>query len=148
MQKTTKISVRALARKSKCDRDSIARWIQGCETEEQALKAIAERKVPLKAGGTDADGMSWWHAYLKERALKLRRENAQAAGIEAGTWMATADHFKIVAAVASRLELIPGKVSSELGLSPGQTLAIRKALDQARQVAAKIIEGMEGSPEL
>jgi hypothetical protein len=144
MKKSKKtVSVRALARKTNHDRDSISKWIEGAATEEEALKLIAERKGAAKAISVDpTTGMSWWQARLREDVMRLRAEREERDAIQQEKWMLTSDHFKIIAAITGRLEQVPGKVSSEQGLSPGQTLGLRKALDEAREVAANEIEAM------
>ena len=54
------------------------------------------------------------------------------------------DHFKIIGAIASRLEQVPGKARSEIGLNESQSLAIRRMIDEARETAASEVETMEG----
>ena len=143
MKKTKKLSVRALAKKTQCDRDSVSKWIEGAETEEQALKQILERKGRTATALDPASGMSWWQARLKEDVLRMRAEREEREAIQQEKWMLTDDHFRIISSLMGRIEQVPGKVSSEQGLSPGQTLALRRAIDEARETAAKEVEAMQ-----
>jgi hypothetical protein len=146
MKTKPEISIRSLAEKTGADRASIAKWIHGITDPKEALATVREHQKTAKAGARDPKtGLTWFQAKLREDALRMRRENAQAAGIEAETWMATADHHKIIAVIIGRLDQIPNKAHSELGITPEQTIALQRMIDEARTVAAKEIEEMEGT---
>jgi predicted transcriptional regulator len=110
-----------------------------------ALKVILPHKGKPKnkdaAAGVDPEtGLSWHQAKLREEARKLRRANTRAEKLESEELMLTVDHQAILAAVISRIEQVPGKAQSEIGLTGGQVVQLRRMLDEARESAAKEIE--------
>jgi hypothetical protein len=115
---------------------------------EKALEVILPHKGRAKdlAAGHLVDpetGLTWNQAKLREEARKLRRANERAEKLESRELMPTADHHAIVGAIVARVEQVPGKAQSELGLSPAQVEQLRRMLDEARESAAKEIETNE-----
>jgi hypothetical protein len=140
-----KLSIRTLAKKTGADRASIAKWIAGIDSEEEALATIREHQKNSKAGAIDpATGLTWFQAKLREDTLRQRRENQEADEVQAERWMLTSDHFRMVKALVDRIEAIPSKASSELGLTSPQAIGIRRMLDEARTAAGKQIAAMGG----
>lgn len=88
-------------------------------------------------------GLTWAQKELKERARKLQRDNEAAEKLLSKELMKSSDHDRMFSALVSRLEQIPSKAQSELGLNPVQILGLRRMLDEARTVAAKEINAME-----
>lgn len=159
-------TINQIAEKTGADRLSVKRWLEAegikpARIERRdgengeiryfgpnALKFVSERKKKNKTrisanGATGIDpetGLTWHQAKLMEEAKELRRENLKAEKLLAEEWMEVSDLHKILSLIATRLEQIPGKARSELGLSDSQVLALRRMMDEAREVAAKDIE--------
>ena len=162
------IGARALARKLKMDNTTCMKWLPieckavGTGSRGEALydeaeaTAVMERHrgkhsshkpenpAPVKGKGAMFDpetGLSWPALYEKEKAVELRRKNREEDARVKREWIPADKVKEMFSAFTQSLEQLPGKLSSELGLSPTQTLAIRRGLDEARQNAsAKILE--------
>ena len=116
--------------------------------ESEAIAVVQAHQKPIGTHNTAPNidpetGLTWSQKEAKEKARKLEMENDRAAKLLSEEIMLTSDHHRIMAAIVGRIEQVPGKVGSEQGLGPAVILAIRKALDEARQVAAKEVEEME-----
>jgi hypothetical protein len=158
---TEGVSIHYLAGVAGCNDATVKKWlgVEGLKPvkrrgqkrwfdETEAMAVIRDKKRVMTPNGTHPNidpktGLTWQQKELKEKARKLEMENDRAAKLLSEEIMLTADHHRIIAAIAGRMEQFPGKFSSEQGLSPSVTLALRRGLDELREVAAKEIEEME-----
>lgn len=155
----TRSNLSELSRLTGADRSAIKRWLDGAglkpvKTDGKtaywsttAACAIIEpraRKGASRKAEPNIDpvtGLTWFQLLTKEKALASQRENEEAAAVQSEQWMEVEQHHKILSAVVSRLENIPGKARSELGLSDTQAVGLRRMLDEARtEAAAKVRE--------
>lgn len=162
MKPQIEITVDQIAEQTGADRASVKKWLKAEGFEPIAQKAfgsrkfnyygvnaleyiksrVKSRKAPAE-GGSMVDpetGLPWPIANEKEKTLEKRRENEIAEKVAKEEWMAVATHHEILSSIVSKIEQLPGKWKSELGLSDSQTLAIRRGLDEARSEAAAEVE--------
>ena len=150
MKNNTGLATHACAEQLDVDRLSLQRWIaregiKPIRTDGQkkyydleVIRGVVERNRKKKRMVIcdPVTGLPWALVHEKEKALKLRNARELEEKRVKGEWMSVATHHEILSALVSQLEQIPGKLKSELGLTDSQTLALRKALDDARNNAA------------
>lgn len=111
-------------------------------------KATAAVKPHLKAQHNTVPsidpetGLTWGQKKTMEEALKLEREREIADALKAKELMRVSDHQRILTGGISRLEQVPGKAQSELGLSGQQVLGLQRMLDEVRSSWAKDVGQM------
>lgn len=91
----------------------------------------------------DETGLTWPVKKVMEEAKKLARENRVAEKLESKTYMLVDDQLEIMGLIAEKLNLLPQRAKSEMGLSDSQVVRLTRMLDEARAVAAKQIEANE-----
>lgn len=151
------VSIQSLYAKTGCDPKNIRRWFieAGLEPaevkgksklfdEKKGLKIISQhKKGSREESDSEVDpetGLTWFKAKLMEDTLTKRRERKLQEAIDAKDYILTTLHHDVLRAVINRLEQIPGKAKSELGLTDAQTVGIRRMIDEARQESAKEIK--------
>lgn len=155
------VSLGALAIKLGCDQATVRKWVKvagikpvrssgawNWYDEKQVRDAVKPHLVGREKHNTTPNvdpksGLTWHQKKLKEEARRIEMENDRAAKLLSNEIMLTADHHRILSALISGLDRVTGKVASEQGLSPAQTLGLRKALDEMREAAAKEVSEME-----
>jgi hypothetical protein len=155
------ISILGLAKKTGADRATVRKWldIEGVKplvrkakkklyNEKEALAALKPHLLPKGSRSTQPNidpktGLTWNQKLLKEKAREVEMENDRKAKLLSDEIMLTTDHHRILAAVISRVEQVPGKAQSELGLNGAQVLGLRRMLDEARVTSAKEIAEMD-----
>lgn len=164
--KSAEYTVQQLAEIAGCDRESAKKWLrlEGVEPvatkdfgkrgkfkyyDEKALEVVKSHcKRKPATNGEHGDqpnidpetGLTWAQREVKERARALARANDLADKLKAKEWMSVAEHLRQLSAVISRIEQVPDKAKSELGLADSQGLGLRRMLDEARESAAVEIE--------
>lgn len=152
-------SISDIARKLCIEQDTARKWLDAeglrpvkesktrkeydLEAALEAIKPHVKSKVVRNYDPTanidPESGLTWQQKKIKEEARSLEMENDRAAKLLSEEIMLTSDHHKILAAIVSRLEQVPGKAQSELGLNSPQIIGLRRMLDEARVSAAKAI---------
>lgn len=93
-------------------------------------------------------GLSWHVKKTMEEAKRLARENLIADKLLNQTYMMVDDHLEVIGLIAEKLNLLPGRCKSEMGLSDSQLVRLTRMLDEARAVAAKQIENNEANERI
>lgn len=153
-----KLSISHLALLTGHNREEIRKWMvdENCykdgvflKSEEECLAVISKhetyrnngslnRNSDAKSANTEPDdetGLPWKEALEREKTIELRRLNRIAERTESGDYMPAATHKERVSILTGKLEQIPDKARSELGLSDTQTSKLTKMLDDCRQEA-------------
>ena len=130
-------SAHSLSKKTGASWRSVVAWLEEAgkkASDPGAYELVKARheKRPTSAGADPKPGLTWFQLKTKEEALARQRENRIADKIEKQEYMAASDVLELLSAFCNRLEQIPGKVKSELGLSDAHTKRIQKMLDEAR----------------
>lgn len=139
------LSISSLAEKTGADRRSIKKWLSldNPKTEEEAIAIITAHKSkkvePDEANIDPKTGLTWFQAKQKEEVLEKRRENRIADKLEDKTYMLSADHHAILASMCSKLEQIPAKAKSEMGLSESHRAKLQRMIDEARDNTAQTV---------
>jgi hypothetical protein len=147
--KPKRLSISALMWECNSDRDNIKKWLMQAGYDkanlDPALRAeyvkiihshqrkIGPGGIHHKTGGREA--LTYLERKQKEETRKLARENNIAEKALSEEWMTTAAHHAILASLMSKLELIPDKARTDMGLSSGQRDRLQKLLDEARSDA-------------
>jgi hypothetical protein len=145
------------------DHETVERWLAKCGIEpirteikggkkfrvwglnalqaaEKMTKAVINAPAPASNGNGDGGVTNWAHAKLKQETIKLEMENEQKRKLAEKEIMLTEDHYRQVSAIINRIEQVPGKARSELGLSDAHVTGLRRMLDECRNAAAEEIE--------
>ena len=88
-------------------------------------------------------GLTWHQRKDREDALSKARDNEVADKLKNEEWVSAEFMHNKFASFCLALEQIPGKLKSEIGLTDKQALAVRRAIDEARESAAKEVEKEE-----
>jgi hypothetical protein len=103
----------------------------------------AHKGDPLAGGSENIDpdtGLTWAQARMREETLEKRMAREDEERRQSDEWIDAESHSEALASIVSRLEQLPGRFRSELGLSDAQEVALRRALDQIRNEAAEEVE--------
>lgn len=139
-----------------CTRESVSKWLHEAGLTPESPGAVElcqqkhkKREEPDPNQIDPCSGLTWYKLEQKEKALKLARENRIAERLENETYMKVEDHFQIIGIIAERLNLLPLRAKSELGLSEPQAIRLQHLIDEARSVTAKEIknEAIEENPK-
>lgn len=152
------LTVNELAKKTGADREAVSRWLSAAlepkqvkqfkdrqsklYDEKEATKIINANKRGPRAKVDDGDeidpitGLTWFKANLREDVLRKRAEREEAEATQKKTWILISEHHEILTAVVNRLEVMPGKARSELGLSESQAEGLRRMIDEIRKEAS------------
>lgn len=141
-------SLRALAKKTGSTERSIKKWLEleQPETEADAVAIIRKHQEAGEAKGGEIDpetGLTWFQAKTKEEAIRIRRENEREEKLESKELMPSAEHLEVLVQLCQKLEQIPFKAKSELGLNDQQKKQLQRMIDEARKVAADSIENWQ-----
>jgi hypothetical protein len=82
-------------------------------------------------------GLTWFQAKMREDTLQKRRENEIAENLKNDTWMAVEAHHQFFSLLCGKLDQIPQKARSEMGLTDDQMARLRQMIDEARKDAVK-----------
>ena len=152
-EKVERLTSSDLMRECGSDRESVNKWLiqEGHDprhldpAKHDLYVEIIQRhqnssKAPGMPGamkGTDGDGLTWLEAVQREDAIRKKRENMIAAKVLAEEWISASAHHQILSSLTSRLETVPDKIRTELGLTIAQRDRIQKILDETRFDAAE-----------
>lgn len=87
-------------------------------------------------------GLSWSVLEIKEKALKLARENRRDERLEGETYMEVAAHHLIMTTIAESLNQFAQRAKSEMGLSESQTKRMERLLDEVRSKGSVEIKSL------
>lgn len=125
-------------------KNRVMRWFD----EKRGLAVIVARRGnnALRNGTVNLDpetGLTWHQRKERAEALAKERENEIAEKTKSEEWVSAEFMHNKFSNFCIALEQIPGKLKSESGLTDKQALAVRRAIDEARESAAKGIEKEE-----
>ena len=101
-----------------------------------------EESNPQKGNIDKRTGLTWAQTLTKQKALATERDNEKKESIKNRTWMMVDDHMRIISAIVQKIEQLPGKARSELGLSDSQTSGLIRLLDAVRSESSEVIAAM------
>jgi hypothetical protein len=153
------VTANALSQQTGAERRDVRKWLatENVETKSDAQGRTLYRKDaavqvieshrkktkrPEKATAADSNidpktGLTWFQAKMREDTLQKRRENEIAERLKDETWMAVDAHHQFLSQLCGKLDQIPLKARSELGLPDSQALRLQKMIDEARADAVK-----------
>lgn len=148
-------TIHVLVGETGVSRQSLSKWLlqdgiapvsykgkSGLYDPEKVNECVAKHRNGSANGESDPEkidpktGLSWFQAKLREDTIRLRRENEEEEALKSERWMSTDKHHEILRILCTKIEQLPGKMKSELGLTAQQSERARQMLDEARQLAA------------
>jgi hypothetical protein len=140
------------SREFKVDRATLQRRCEergySLDSRKFQLKAVADdiRSKPKGPQGIDpVTGLPWAQAHKREQALRERLERTELEKRQSVEWVAAEKHYRTLTRLCDRLELAPGRIKSQLGLSESQKSSIQKVIDDIRTEFVKDKES-KGKP--
>jgi hypothetical protein len=136
------ISLRSLAGDIGVDWSSLSKW---CDKDCVDIKdadavracALAHKSKPREARVDPKTGLPWAQAKAREETLSKRAERKIKEKEQSDAWVTSDKHFQVLTGFCARLEQIPGKAKSSLGLSEEQRVGLQKIIDDMRADYAK-----------
>lgn len=153
-----RLTIGGLATETGRRREEVIRWLTNAHlyyqkeflsTKEACIEEINKHRMrsdsgaKARFGGAEdkepdgETGLPWKDALDREKTIELRRLNRIAEKTESGDYMPTAVHFERLSLLCGKIEQVPDKARSELGLTDLQTVKLTKMLDECREEAAK-----------
>lgn len=106
--------------------------------QQQVKSPVTKRKT--KSGIDPSNGLPWGQSLMKEKTIQLVLENENELRKLSDKWILASVCQEMLSAGIQRLEQVPGKIKSEIGLREDQITIIRRMLDEVRQEWAIEVE--------
>ena len=141
-----------LSIKLNVDRKDLRRWMEAenltLDSPFSKIKAcvLSHRRTPKGPQGIDqVTGLPWAQASKREEALMRRIDREEAERKKDKNWVTSEHHLSTLRRLVDRIELAPGRIKSQLGLSEEQRGAVQKVIDDIR---TEFVNDRESKPKL
>jgi hypothetical protein len=131
-------STRQNIRKWLTDEDLLKKGKITAGTHQACIDCIREHQRARSPQAIDpATGLTWTQSSKREETLLRRLEREVIERKSANEWLTAEYHLQILRNLVDRIELVPGRLKSQLGLNEAQKQAIQKTLDDIREEFVK-----------
>ena len=106
--------------------------------EEKAIAILKPHCGGRRANPENLDpdsGMSWAQKLIMEKAIEKKRQNEIEEAAKNKTWIEVTQHHQVISTLTDKLDRLPLKWKSELGLTDAQVKGTLRDIDNAREDA-------------
>ena len=111
--------------------------------EEKAIAILKPHCGGRRANTENVDpdsGMSYTQLKMKEDWVKRKRENEIEEALKTKTWIEVTQHHQVLSTLTDKLDRLPLKCKSELGLTDLQAAGIQRIIDDIRKEASEEVK--------